>query len=162
QDGVGGRGDRVRRGARRRRRPRCAPDQGAVEIRRRTRFACRLRQFRRRAGLDAIFLATARAWQWRLDRRDGVCDFRRSSSGALQCHHRRSEQAALCRQLFHRRAGAGRCGHGAVADLSLFPRRRQTAGNADRGLYAADRLPDGVAPARVLRQDLAHARAAGN
>ena len=35
------------------------------------------------------------------------------------------------------------------------------AGDADGALYAADRLPDGVAAAGVLRQDRAHARAAG-
>ena len=34
--------------------------------------------------------------------------------------------------------------------------------DADGGLYAADRLPDGVAPAGVFRQDDADARAAGN
>ena len=40
------------------------------------------------------------------------------------------------------------------------PRSRPAARGGDGGLYAADRLPDGVAPAGVLRQDQAHARAA--
>ena len=38
----------------------------------------------------------------------------------------------------------------------------EAAGDADRGLYAADRVPDGVAAAGIFRQDGAHAGAAGN
>ena len=67
--------------------------------------------------------------------------------------HRRSEQAALCRQLFHRRAGADGRDPGAAADLSRVSGHAETAGDADRGLYAPDRVPDGVAAAGVFRQD---------
>ena len=50
----------------------------------------------------------------------------------------------------------------AAADLSGLPRRAEAAGHADRGLYAADRIPDGVAAAGIFRQDRAPAGAAGN
>ena len=58
-DGVGGRGDRVRRLPRRHRRPRRAHDQGAIEIRRRARQPRGFRQFRRGAGPDPVLLAVA-------------------------------------------------------------------------------------------------------
>ena len=38
----------------------------------------------------------------------------------------------------------------------------EAAGDADRALYAGDRVPDGLAAAGVFRQDRAHAGAAGN
>ena len=66
---------------------------------------------------------------------------------------RRSEQARLCGELFHRRAGAARRAHRAAADLSGVSRRPDAAGLAHRGLYAADRIPDGVAAAGIFRQD---------
>jgi len=47
----------------------------------RTRQPRGLRQFRRRAGPDPVLLAAARTEQWRLDRGDGVCDFRRPAAG---------------------------------------------------------------------------------
>ena len=72
------------------------------------------------------------------------------------------EQAGLRCQLFHRRAGAGRCDHRAAADLSRLPRRADAAVDVDGILHAADRLPDGVAAAGVLRQDREDARAAGD
>ena len=50
----------------------------------------------------------------------------------------------------------------AAADLSRISRRAEAAGDADRVLYAADRVPDGVAAAGVFGQDRAHAGAAGN
>ena len=56
-------------------------------------------------------------------------------------------------------AGAITC---AAADLSGVPRRPEAAGDADRGLHAPDRVPDGVAAAGIFRQDGADAGAAGN
>ena len=44
--------------------------------------------------------AAPRARQCRLDRRDGVRDLRRPPPGALQRHHRRSEQAAFAANFF--------------------------------------------------------------
>src|SRR5256885_16261484 len=49
-----------------------------------------------------------------------------------------------------------------AADLCRVPGQTKTAGDADRGLYAADRIPDGVAAAGIFRQDRADAGAAGN
>ena len=134
-DGTGGGGDRVRRRARRHRRPRRAHDQGPVEIRRRTRQPRRLRQFRRRAGPDPVFLAVARTEQWRLDRRDGVRDQRRPAAGALQRHHGRSEQAGVCGELLHRRSRAGRRDHRAAADLSGVPRHADSRRPSLTALY---------------------------
>ena len=68
----------------------------------------------------------------------------------------------VCGELFYRRSGAGRRDHRAAADLSGISRRPDAAGHADRGLYAADRIPDGVAAAGIFRQDGEDARAAGN
>src|SRR6266481_1496820 len=59
-DGIGGGGNRVRSRTRRHRRPCRAHDQGPVEIRRGARQPRGLRQFRRRAGPDPVFLAVAR------------------------------------------------------------------------------------------------------
>ena len=47
---------------------------------------------------------------------------RRPAAGAFQRLDRRSRQARLCGELFHRRAGAGRGDPGAAADLSRLPR----------------------------------------
>ena len=60
----------------------------------------------------------------------------RPAAGALQRDHRRSEQAGLRGEFLHRRSGAGGRDHGAAADLSGVPRRAETAGDADGGLYA--------------------------
>ena len=49
-----------------------------------------------------------------------------------------------------------------LADLSRVPRHAETTGGADRALYAADRLPDGVAAAGIFGQDDPDAGAAGN
>ena len=49
-----------------------------------------------------------------------------------------------------------------LADLFRVPRHAETAGDADRALYAGDRVPDGVAAAGVFGQDDPDARAAGN
>src|SRR5438045_1446470 len=59
-------------------------------------------------------------------------------------------------------SGAGGRDPRAAAGLSGISGRLETAGDADRGLYAADRVPDGVAAAGIFRQDGAHAGAAGN
>ena len=59
-------------------------------------------------GLMLYFWQLHELEQWRLDRRHGVCDLGRPAAGALQRHHRRSEQAGLCGELLHRRAGAAR------------------------------------------------------
>ena len=58
-------------------------------------------------------------------------------------------------------APAGRV-TGAAADLSRVLGRADAAGDADCVLYAADRIPDGVAPAGVFGQDRTPAGAAGN
>ena len=83
----------------------------------------RLRQFRRRAGADPLFLGPARPEIGRLDRRHGVRDLRRAAARALQRHDRRSGPAGLGRQFLRRHAGAGRRHHGAAADLCGVPRR---------------------------------------
>ena len=87
---MGGGGDRVRRHARRHRRPRRAHAQGHVALRRRARQPRRLLQFRRRAGLDPLLLGPARARQCRLDRRHGVRDLRGAAARAFQRDDRRS------------------------------------------------------------------------
>ena len=43
----------------------------------------------------------------------------RPAAGALQRHHRRSEQAGLCGELLHRRSGAGRRDHCAMLPIYL-------------------------------------------
>ena len=120
---MGGGRDRVRRDARRHRRPRRAHAQGHVALRRRARQPRRLRQFRRRAGADPLFLGPARARQCRLDRRHGVRDLRRAAARALQRDDRRSQPSGLGGEFLRRHAGAGRRDHGAAADLRALPRR---------------------------------------
>ena len=159
---MGAGGDRVRRGARRPRRPRRAPDQGPVALRRRARQPGGFRQLRLRAGADRLPLGPARSRQCRLDRRDGVCDLRRAAARPLQRDDRRSEPPALGRQFLHRRAGAGRRARGDAADLHQSARRAEVRGDDHAALYARDRIPDGVAVAGVLRQARRQARAAGN
>ena len=119
---MGGGGDRVRRHARRHRRPRRAHAQGHVALRRRARQPCRLLQFRRRAGADPLLLGPARARQCRLDRRHGVRDLRGAAARPLQRDDRRSEPAGLGGELLRRHAGARRRHRGAAADLSVLPR----------------------------------------
>ncbi|MGY3292573.1 CDP-diacylglycerol--serine O-phosphatidyltransferase [Bradyrhizobium sp. LM3.6] len=58
---------------------------------------------------------------------------------------------AFAAKFLHRRAGAGRRDHGVAADLCGVPRSRPAACGGDGCVYAADRLPDGVTPAGVLR-----------
>ena len=106
---MGGGGDRVRRHARRHRRPRRAHAQGHVALRRRARQPRRLLQFRRRAGPDPLLLAgPARARQCRLDRRHGVRDLRGPAARPFQRDDRRPEPAGLGRELLCRDAGARR------------------------------------------------------
>ena len=69
--------NRVRGPARRHRRPHRAHAQGNVALRRRARQPGRLRQFRRGAGADPVFLGPARAQVGGLDRGAGVGDLRR-------------------------------------------------------------------------------------
>ena len=159
---MGGGSHRVRRAARRHRRARRAHAQGHVAVRRRTRQPRRLRQFRRGAGADPLFLGPAGARQCRLDRRHGVRDLRRAAAGALQCHDRRSEPAGLGGKFLHRHAGAGRRDHGAAADLCVLPVRRAALCSRDLSLHAGDRVPDGVADSGVLRQARRQAGGARN
>ena len=159
---MGAGGDRVCRGARRSRRPRRAPDQGPVALRRRARQPGGFRQLRLRAGPDRLPLGPARSRQCRLDLRHGVCDLRRAAAGPLQRDDRRSEPPAVVRQFLHRRAGAGRRARGDAADLCQSARRAEVRGDDHAALYACDRIPDGVAAAGVLRQARRQARAAGN
>ena len=149
---MGSGSHRVRRAARRHRRARRAHAQGHVAVRRRARQPRRLRQFRRRAGADPLFLGPAGARQCRLDRRHGVRDLRGPEAGALQCHGRRSEPAGLGGKFLHRHAGAWRRHHGAAADLCVLPVRRAALCSRDFSLHAGDRVPDGVADSGVLRQ----------
>ena len=113
---------RVRRPARRHRRARGAPAQGHLALRRRARQPRRLRQFRRRAGADPVFLGAVRARQCRLDRGADLRHLRRAAARPLQRDDRRSRPAGLGGKFLRRRAGARRRHHRAAADLSVLPR----------------------------------------
>ncbi len=149
------------------RRPRRAPAQGLVALRRRARQPRRLRQFRRGAGHHHVQLGARRSAQPRLDRRAGLRRLLGASSRALQRVARPHRPAGLEEQLFRRRAGAGRRHHSAASDLRAGSRAACAEPHPARAvLYARHRAADGEQRADLLRQadraeDRARVRAAG-
>ena len=115
-DRMGGERHRRRGCARRPRRTNRARFEGDLAIRRRTRFACRLRRLRRRAGAGAVRRKPARGQKFRLGRGASVRDGLRAAPRPLQRHDRR-RSAGVAQALFRRHAGAGGRDRRPSADL---------------------------------------------
>ena len=82
---------RVRGAARRHRRPRGAPLEGVLTLRRRARQPRRLRQFRRGPGVPDLHLGPRRSEKPRLDLRDDLRARLGAATGALQRGDRRGQ-----------------------------------------------------------------------